>query len=119
MKIENLEDLGGIASTEQHIITGAMVTFHMEKSALSTPSMISLIEGACHHVVLQFLDDRETTVGTHVNVSHLAPAFEGETLTVSCRLVEVDRRRLNFETMVQVGDRTLSVGTHQRAVISQ
>jgi len=36
---------------------------------------------------------------------------------VSFELTEIDRRRLTFETRVTCGDRVLSEGTHQRAVI--
>ena len=79
--------------------------------------MIQLIEATCLTTVQPHLDEGQTTVGTHVCVSHDAGAFVGETITVECRLAEIDRRRLTFETTVTCGDRTLSTGTHQRAVI--
>ena len=84
---------------------------------LSTPSMIMLMEMASLHAAQSHLDDNETTVGTHVNVSHQAAAFDGETVTVDSELVEINKRRLTFSVSVTVGDRIIGQGTHERAVI--
>ncbi len=84
---------------------------------LSTPSMILLMEMASLYAAQPHLDDNETTVGTHVDVSHRAAARGGETVTVDSELITIDRRRLTFAVRVSVGDRTIGEGTHQRAVI--
>jgi fluoroacetyl-CoA thioesterase len=80
--------------------------------------MIGLIEGTCLETVRPHLDDGETTVGTHVCVSHQAAAGEGERVTVRCRLTKVERRRLTFEVEADVPAGRISEGTHERAVIS-
>ena len=90
---------------------------HLPTVVLSTPAMIQLIEETCLQHVQEHLDENETTVGTHVCVSHAAAAGEGEEVTVSFRLSKIERRRLSFDTTVTCGDRVLSEGTHQRAVI--
>lgn len=79
--------------------------------------MILLMEMASLYAAVPHLDENETTVGTHVNVSHRAAAHEGETVTVESELISIDRRRLNFAVRVAVGDRIIGEGTHQRAVI--
>lgn len=107
----------GLQGSATHEITADMSPPHLPAPVLSTPSMIQLIEATCLTTVQPHLDEGQTTVGTHVCVSHDAGAFVGETITVECRLAEIDRRRLTFETTVTCGDRTLSTGTHQRAVI--
>lgn len=84
---------------------------------LSTPSMIQLMEMASLYAAQPHLDDNETTVGTHVDVSHRAAARDGETVAVDSELITVDRRRLTFAVRVSVGDRVIGEGTHQRAVI--
>jgi fluoroacetyl-CoA thioesterase len=107
----------GIEHEHSYPVEETMVPKHLSVPVLSTPSMIQLIEGTCLVSAQPHLDDAETTVGTHVCVSHEAGAFVGETIDVRCELTEVERRRLTFETTVTCGDRTLSTGTHQRAVV--
>lgn len=107
----------GLDGTASYEIAADMSPAHLPAPVLSTPAMIQLIEATCLTTVQPHLDDGQTTVGTHVCVSHDAGAFVGETVDVACRLSEIDRRRLTFETTVTCGDRTLSTGTHQRAVV--
>jgi fluoroacetyl-CoA thioesterase len=94
-----------------------MAPAHLPRAVLSTPSMVQLIEQTCLVAVQPHLDDGETTVGTHVCVSHTGPAAVGEAVTVSCRLTGVERRRLTFDVEVAGPTQTISTGTHERAVI--
>ncbi len=80
--------------------------------------MIGLIEGTCYACAQQHLDEGETTVGTHVCVSHTGPARSGETVQVRVALREVNKRRLTFETEVVAAAGTISTGTHERAVVN-
>jgi fluoroacetyl-CoA thioesterase len=98
-------------------VVADMAPAHLPRAVLSKPSMIQLIEQTCLVAVQPHLDDSETTVGTHVCVSHTGPAAVGETVTVSCQLTEVQRRRLTFDVEVAGPTQTISTGTHQRAVI--
>jgi len=107
----------GLAGTATHVVTAAMGAAHLPRVVLSTPSMIGLIERVCLLTVQPHLDDGEVTVGTHVCVSHQAAAGEGEEFTVTCRLTDVNRRRLTFDVQVDSATARLSEGTHQRAVI--
>lgn len=87
---------------------------------LSTPEMIRLMEETCTAAVQPMIEsDDQTSVGTHVNVSHESAATEGEEVEVSCELIEVDRRRLTFLVQARVGDRIIGRGTHQRHVIDR
>lgn len=107
----------GLAGTFTFDVTPDMAPAHLPVKVLSTPDMIRLIEGACLQVAQEHLDDGETTVGTHVCVSHAASVDVGEAIVVSCHLTERDRRRLTFATKVEHGDRLVSEGTHQRFVV--
>ena len=106
----------GIEDRASYEVTADMAPAHLPRAVLSTPSMIQLIEQTCLVAVQPHLDDGETTVGTHVCVSHTGPAAVGETVTVSCRLTGVQRRRLTFDVEVTAAQ-TISTGTHERAVI--
>jgi predicted thioesterase len=108
------------AGLEQQVtveVTPEMSPPHLSAKVLSTPAMIQLMEQTSLQLVAPHLDPAETTVGTHVNVSHVAGASAGEQVTITARLAEVAKRRLTFEVAAHCGDRLLGEGTHQRAVV--
>ena len=107
----------GVRGESHHLVDESMSPPHLPTKVLSTPSMIGLIEDTCLWAAQEHLDDGETTVGIHVCVSHIAASVSGETVTIRCRLTEVDRRKLTFAVSAHVGDRLLGEGTHRRAVI--
>jgi fluoroacetyl-CoA thioesterase len=107
----------GIEHQVSYDVSADMAPAHLPRAVLSTPSMVQLIEQTCLVAVQPHLDDSETTVGTHVCVSHTGPAAVGETVTVTCRLTGIERRRLTFDVEVAGPAETISTGTHERAVI--
>jgi predicted thioesterase len=107
----------GIENTMSVTVSDDMSPVHLPVKVLSTPAMIQLMEQTSLLAVAPHLDVKETTVGTHVCVSHAAAAMAGEQVTVNSRLVEVNKRRLKFEVSATVGERVLGEGTHERAVI--
>ena len=108
----------GITNEARHTVTADMSAPHLPRVVLSTPTMVGLIEGACMLSVQPHLDEGETTVGTHVCVSHQAAALEGEEITIRCRLTGIERRRLTFAVEVDSPTARISEGTHQRAVVT-
>lgn len=107
----------GIEGRSSHIVTADMAPGHLPRVVLSTPSMIRLVEGSCHQAAESHLDAGETTVGTHVCVSHTGAVLEGESFDVQVRLAEINKRRLTFDVSV-IGPRgSVSEGTHERAVV--
>jgi fluoroacetyl-CoA thioesterase len=107
----------GIEHTTETTVTPDMSPPHLPVKVLSTPAMIQLMEQTCLLAVADHLDQDEATVGTHVCVSHVAALPAGEVVSVTGRLVEVERRKLRFEVVARGGDRVLGEGTHDRAVI--
>lgn len=107
----------GLAGQAAHTVTADMAPPHLPVPVLSTPSMILLIEQSCLLGVQPELDENATTVGTHVCVSHQAAASPDEEIMVDWAVAKVERRRVTFDIRVTCGDRILSEGTHQRAVI--
>lgn len=107
----------GIENVTEHVVTDDMAPAHLPVKVLSTPSMIQLIEMTCLMCAQPHLDNTETTVGTHVNVSHQGKAMSGETISIAVSLKEINKRRLTFEIEVTAPSGVISVGTHERAVI--
>jgi fluoroacetyl-CoA thioesterase len=107
----------GIEETREYEVLADMSPAHLPVAVLSTPSMIGLIEGTCLGLTQRHLDEDETSVGTHVCVSHEAAVNVGERITVWCQLKALERRRLEFDVRVEGPRGQVSSGTHQRAVI--
>lgn len=107
----------GIEHEQSYTVEESMVPKHLSVPVLSTPSMIQLIEGTCLVSAQPHLGDTETTVGTHVCVSHSGAANVGEEVLVKTRLKEINKRRLTFEVEVHSPRGEISSGTHERAVI--
>jgi len=108
----------GISNEMAFTVTDDMAPPHLPVKVLSTPSMIQLIEGTCLQNAQPHLDEGETTVGTHVNVSHAGKAMSGEEISIRSTLKEINKRRLLFEIEVTAPSGIISTGTHERAVIN-
>jgi len=85
---------------------------------LSTPHMIGYMERTCRDTVLPLLDSGYDTVGTHVNVFHLAAAPIGMTVTFSCEVTGVVERRVQFRVEAWDEKEKIGEGTHERAIIN-
>jgi len=86
----------------------------------ATGFMVGLLEWACIDALRPHLDwPREQSLGTHVNVSHLAATPPGLTVTVDVRLERVNGRKLTFAVTAHDGVDRIAEGTHQRVVIDR
>ncbi len=84
---------------------------------LSTPRVISLLEQTAHRAVLPELGEGQTTVGSLVNVRHLAPTPMGMQVRTRVELLEVDRRRLLFKVEAWDEVEKIAEGEHERFII--
>ncbi len=86
----------------------------------ATGFMVGFLEWACIKCVNPHIDwPIEQTVGTHVNVSHLAATPPGFEVTATVELIEVDGKRLVFSVEAHDGVDIISNGTHERFVINK
>jgi fluoroacetyl-CoA thioesterase len=85
---------------------------------LSTPRMIGLMEKTCRDAVLSLLESGYDTVGTHVNVAHLAAAPMGSRVTFKAEVIGVRERRIEFRVEAATESEKIGEGTHERAIIN-
>jgi predicted thioesterase len=80
--------------------------------------MIGYMERTSRDALLPFLDAGFDTVGTHVDVYHLAAAPVGAVVTFTAEVAAVNGRRVQLR--VEAWDQTEKIGegTHERAVIN-
>lgn len=86
-------------------------------SVFSTPQMINLMENACGNAVHPHLPPEQSTVGTVVNIRHLASTPLGAKVRATAELVEIDRRRLVFEVAAFNETQKIGEGIHERFII--
>ncbi|NKB76540.1 MAG: 2-hydroxychromene-2-carboxylate isomerase [Gammaproteobacteria bacterium] len=86
---------------------------------VSTIHVILYFEEAAHNLALPFFELDEVSVGTHVNVDHLAPAFGNKPVTVSATLTLQQGRRLEFELKAYQDDTLVMRGQHHRVVVER
>ncbi len=83
----------------------------------STPSMIALLEMAACNAISDCLDDGNSSVGTLLNIKHLASTPIGMNVTATATLAEIDGRRLVFDIKVHDETTLIGEGTHERFIV--
>jgi fluoroacetyl-CoA thioesterase len=83
----------------------------------ATPMMILEMEMASSDAIRGHLQPGWVTVGTEVNVRHLAAALVGATVRTTAKVIAVERRVIRFEVAAFEGERKLGEGQHARALI--
>jgi predicted thioesterase len=110
----------GLTHSRSVTVTDDMTPAHLRSEpirVLSTPDMIRLIEQTAIEAVAPCLAPGQATVGTRVDVAHLAATPVGMTVTITVELVEVDRRRLGFRVQVRDEVDEAGRGTHERFIV--
>ena len=84
----------------------------------ATGFMIVLMEWTCTQLLAQYLDDGEGSLGTHVDVSHLAATPPGMTVKVDVEVAEVQGRKIVFKVRAHDGMDLIGEGHHERVVVT-
>lgn len=92
--------------------------FREMPAVLATGYLVGFLEWCALLLAKPHLDwPREQTVGTRIDMSHLAATPPGLVLTARAKLVGVEGRRLVYEVEADDGVDLIARGTHERAVI--
>ena len=83
----------------------------------ATAQMIAFVEWTCVAALAPYLAPHQRTVGTRVDMSHLAATPIGMTVTADIELVEIDGRRLRFKASCRDEIDVIGEGFHERAII--
>lgn len=86
-------------------------------ASFATPALVALMENAAFNAVKDVLAEGQTTVGTNVNINHLAATPVGMTVRARAELVEHDGRKLVFKVEAWDDVEKIGEGTHTRFVI--
>src|SRR5918995_7296785 len=83
----------------------------------ATGFMVGLMEWTCVQLLAPHLDDGEGSLGTHVDVSHLAATPAGLNVTVDAECTAVRGRRASFRVRAHDGVDMIGEGRHERAIV--
>jgi predicted thioesterase len=86
---------------------------------LATPILIAWMERAACQAVTSQLEAGTTTVGTFVQVRHLAATPVGQRVQATAELVEVEGRRLVFRVQASDEKQPIGEGLHERVVVKR
>jgi fluoroacetyl-CoA thioesterase len=94
--------------------------FQEMPKVFATGFLVGFLEWACIQAVNPHLDwPAEQTVGTHIDISHVAATPAGFDVTAKVKLIEVAGRRLLFEIEAYDNVELISKGKHDRFVINK
>ena len=86
---------------------------------LATPAMMALMENAAMLAVADELPEGCTTVGGHIESSHLKPSKIGDKVTATAEVTKVDGKKIEFKVSASSGDILLGEGTHLRFIVDR
>lgn len=110
-----------IKNTKEIKVTSDMSALSVGSGTLkvfATPAMIALIEETAWRSVAPSLEKGQSTVGTKLNVSHVAPTPIGMNVKCETELTQVDGRRLVFNVNVYDETGLIGTGVHERFIIN-
>lgn len=110
----------GIIGTQKVTVTEDKTAKAMgsgELNVFATPAMIALMENTAYKSVAEYLEPGQGTVGTLMNVSHVAATPMGMQIKCETKLVEIDRRRLVFEVKASDEKGLIGEGMHERFIV--
>ena len=110
----------GIKGRQEMTVTTANIATNVgsgKVKVFATPMMISLIEKAAVLSIEPWLEEGQSSVGTHINVSHCAATPIGMKVWAETEVIEVDRRKVCFSVKAFDERGLIGEGTHERFII--
>ena len=86
---------------------------------LATPVMIASAEETCADLVQPLLDEGMGTVGTQVNIRHMAPTPIGMNYRCECEITAVEGRKILFNVKLFDEKEQIAEGSHERFIINE
>ena len=110
----------GIKGTKEIMVTNENTAKTMGSGTLdvfATPAMIALMEHTAYESVAAELEEGSGTVGTALNVKHVAATPVGMKVTCETELIKVDGRALTFSVKAFDEKGLIGEGEHERFIV--
>ena len=112
----------GLKHTSELTVTDAITAIQMgsgDMPVLATPAMMALMENAAMLAVADELPEGCTTVGGHIESSHLKPSKIGDNVSATAEVTKVDGKKIEFKIAAYSGDVLLGEGKHLRFIVDR
>ena len=112
----------GLKHTSELTVTDAFTAIQMgsgEMPVLATPAMMTLMENAAMLAVADELPGGCTTVGGHIESSHLRPSKIGHVISATAEVTKVDGKKIEFKVSAYSGETLIGEGTHLRFIVDR
>ena len=110
----------GIKGNFEREVTGEMtakVIGSGELDVLATPALIALAEETAWRSVSGVLEQGQGTVGTRMDLSHIAATPVGMKVRCETELTGIDRRKLTFSIVAYDEKDKIAEGVHERFIV--
>lgn len=86
---------------------------------LSTPSLVAFMENAAKIYLNNFLPQELGSVGSNININHIAPTLIGKSITVRGKITEVIKeKKIKFSIEAYEKDKKIGDAEHTRVIIN-
>lgn len=112
----------GLKHTSELTVTDTVTALKVgsgDMPVLSTPMMMALMENAAMLAVKDRLPEGLTTVGGHIESSHLKPLKIGDVVRAEAEVTKVDGKKIEFKVAAYSGDTLIGEGTHLRFIVDR
>jgi fluoroacetyl-CoA thioesterase len=112
----------GLRATVTRTVTDDMTAERLgsgDVPVVGTPALLAAVEAAAVQAIGDSLEPGTTSVGSRVELDHVAPTPVGASLTATAELQEVDGRTLRFSFEVADPAGPVARGTHTRVVVDR
>jgi len=110
----------GLTGEQSVTVTEALTAAHLGSGGVNvyaTPAMIALMEAAAVAAIDHLLPDGQASVGTLLNVRHLAATPLGHMVRARAEVTAVEGRSVTFTVQAWDEKELIGDGTHTRFVI--
>lgn len=112
----------GLQHTSELIVTEDVTAVSVgsgDMAVLASPAMMALMENAAMLAVAPYLPEGCTTVGGHMESSHLRPTKLGVKVTATATVTKVEGKKIEFKVEAHCGNTLLGEGKHLRFVVER
>jgi predicted thioesterase len=112
----------GLTHTSELKVTDSVTAIAVgsgDMPVLATPMMMALMENAAMLAAKNELDEGQTTVGGHIESSHVKPSKIGDVVRAEAVVTKVDGRKIEFKIAAYCGETLIGEGTHLRFIVDR
>lgn len=110
----------GIKGHQELIVTQELTAKNMGSGVMdvfATPAMLALMEKTAFTSVAEYLNEGCGSVGTKVDIEHVASSPVGMKITCDSELIEIEGRKLAFKVEAYDEKGLIGKGTHERFIV--